>query len=155
MQTREADAVARRCKPLKQWSVKNGTDFSVGGGANWSFPSNYFLRGHAAERERVFHDGGAERAERRAFGDVLCDVLAVVGGRRRVRLQLQETRARSAISPKKWEGMKQSWEDHEHQDQAGSFRSEIWSGNLEKNPRLLKVKPGSGLLKWSKIKRSR
>ena len=60
--------------------------------------------------ERVFHDGGAERTERRAFGDVLCDVLAVVGGRRRERLQLQETRARSASSPEKWEGTKQSRE---------------------------------------------
>ena len=60
------------------------------------------LRSHSAEGERVFHDGRAERAERRAFGDVLCDVLAVVGGRGRERFQrlgevgaLQETRVNS------------------------------------------------------------
>ena len=63
------------------------------------------LRGHSAEGERVFHDGRAERAERGAFGDVLCDVLAVVGGRGRERFQrlgivgpLQKIRVKSTKS---------------------------------------------------------
>ena len=62
------------------------------------------LRGHSAEGERVFHDGRAKRAERGAFGDVLCDVLAVVGGRGRERFQrlgevrpLQKTRVNSTV----------------------------------------------------------
>ena len=48
---------------------------------------NICLRAHSTEGERVFHDGRAKRAERGAFGDVLCDVLAVVGGRGRERFQ--------------------------------------------------------------------